>query len=725
MADETEIERLIVRIVGDNQAYVKSLADSQKQTKTAMQGVEKTIQQSQERIVAQRQSLAQAIGGAGIAASLFGLGREAIAGFAEAELAEVKLTTALESNGRQVQETLKIYKDYANQLQEITTMEDDAVIALFKTAEAYEITGDTAKRAIHDAVALAAVNDSSTESMIRLTAAMAKGDVQTAMRFGRMIPQLRGVRDEAQFLAKYTQLVATGFKQAQAEAGTFTGQMKQLRVAWGNLLEDFGEVLVDWLKPIVSGFKTVVGWFKSLSKEAKQTIAIVAGVLAAIGFAAFLSALNSIFPVFTAFMAILKSAIAVLLFFTTPIGLVIAALAGLAYYVAYYTKIGADALSWFGAQWQKLVEYVKPALDAIRNALAAGEINLAVKIMWAQVKLSWFQGIQPLREAWVGFTNWLAVQWTHAIFFLEEQWIKLPLTWQKTVGFLREGWAGFTLFIKQVWIETSTFLQSGWQTTTDWIAEQLLKLKGVGKAALLTDPNEIAQVKEQVKAEIDELKKMGKTAQQAIADQRTQALTGADEAAAEVVNDVQANIAKVQAQLQPALDDLTELKKGALGALDDMAAGEMKAAQANVEQLQKELNALIEKGSLAKQVEKEGDAAIPKAKEVGKAISQALGKWEAVEFRSAEALGRQLESIEAIAFGGKAAGAGGGRGGKGAGPGAFNAQNAMQPIGDNADVVDAAGDELYSINIGILELVRIGRQQLAEPRIELETAGLA
>lgn len=281
MATETEVERMVARLIGDTTQFTTSFEKASKTAEDVANDIGKATDQISAKTIAAGQLIASGIEWA--ANKLKQFGQQALDGFADAELGELKLKTALEANGRAIESTLNSYKDYASEIQRVTTLEDDYVITLFKAAEQFDTTGAAAKRAVHDAVALAAANDSSADSMIRITSAMAKGDVETAMRFGRMIPQLRGVRDEAQFVAKYALLVKSGFAQAEAETKTFTGTMKQMKVAFGNALEVVGQVVAEAIQPLVRWIKEASDWFQTLTPEVTRNVAQIGMLTAAVG----------------------------------------------------------------------------------------------------------------------------------------------------------------------------------------------------------------------------------------------------------------------------------------------------------------------------------------------------------------------------------------------------------------------------------------------------------
>src|SRR5207253_2095790 len=109
-------------------------------------------------------------------------------------------------------QTMELYKEFAEEMRNHSAMSERETLALLKKAESFSLSGEAAKRASHDAVALAAVNGGAAESMIRITAAVEQGNIKLAMHMSRLVPQLRGIHSEAEFVDKYNKLIAVGFE---------------------------------------------------------------------------------------------------------------------------------------------------------------------------------------------------------------------------------------------------------------------------------------------------------------------------------------------------------------------------------------------------------------------------------------------------------------------------------------------------------------------------------
>jgi polyhydroxyalkanoate synthesis regulator phasin len=109
-------------------------------------------------------------------------------------------------------------------------------------------------------------------------------------------------------------------------------------------------------------------------------------------------------------------------FILTPVGALTTAIYAL--YAAHqdYAASGAVSMEWFGRQFEALKTHVKPAIEGIKNALKAGDLQLAFEILWVQIKLSFAEGIQPLRKAWEDYAYFFKHVWNEASYSVESAW---------------------------------------------------------------------------------------------------------------------------------------------------------------------------------------------------------------------------------------------------------------------------------------------------------------
>jgi len=152
---------------------------------------------------------------------------------------------------------------------------------------------------------------------------------------------------------------------------------------------------------------------------------------------------------------------AILALVLSPLGAVLAAVAALGVWLVTSTSAGGKALAWLGGRFAALAEYAKESLGGIADALAAGDITLAAKILWQSLKVVWLKGIEPLEKRWHEFVFGAKALWTGLKHGLLDVWYGL-------VAGLKNAWAGFV----RMWRNTT-------ETTAGWIAKRMLEVQGL------------------------------------------------------------------------------------------------------------------------------------------------------------------------------------------------------------------------------------------------------
>lgn len=262
---------LVVRLVGDGSSYQKMLMEAIEQTKQSAQAVEEQGKKV-EKFRDQLKELGHTMVEAFAAKEMFDWLKEAKQEWFAAELVAVRLQAVLETNGRNVKQLTKEYEEFAKEIEKTTIVADDNTFAMLKQAETHRVTGEAAKRAVRDAIAIGAANDGTGESYVRLTSAMARNDIESAMRFARMVEQLRGAKDEADFAERYHKLIEQGTRMAEAEARTGSGRAKQFANQYNNLQEDFGKIFTRVINPMKIAKKEAVEFLSQLTEDEKTAI---------------------------------------------------------------------------------------------------------------------------------------------------------------------------------------------------------------------------------------------------------------------------------------------------------------------------------------------------------------------------------------------------------------------------------------------------------------------
>jgi len=219
-------------------------------------------------------------------------------------------------------------------------------------------------------------------------------------------------------------------------------------------------VAADWIKKNKELIVTIF----------KVAIAVVAAgaALVALGYAitGVAKALGVLAVVITGVGTALKLLGAVLAFLVSPIGLVITAVVALGVAILHVTGAGAKALGWLGEKFNVLKEDALSAYQGIADALAAGDIALAAKILWLTLKMEWTRGINFLEKAWLNFRNFFIQigvdAWHGLLAAVEVVWHSLEAGWIETTAFLSKTWTQFTGWVQEAWAWTGRQLAKAW-----------------------------------------------------------------------------------------------------------------------------------------------------------------------------------------------------------------------------------------------------------------------
>lgn len=198
-------------------------------------------------------------------------------------------------------------------------------------------------------------------------------------------------------------------------------------------------------------------------------VAIIGLGWAASGIAAALGGMATIVSGVGAALGVIGSALAALL---SPIGLVIAAAIALGGTLLVTTGTGADALAWLGEQFRWLRDTVMKVVGGIADALAAGDVGLAARILWLSLKLAWQEGVAALNRVWLEakrfFIGVAQKMWYGALATAQEVFHALEVAWIETTAFLSTTWTNFT-----------SGFQKAWNTTINWTTKRLLDLQSL------------------------------------------------------------------------------------------------------------------------------------------------------------------------------------------------------------------------------------------------------
>lgn len=357
MATEHEIERLLVRLIGDSKQYQQMLNEAQTSTREAAREVEKAggeIEKTKE-VLKDFGESALVVGGAmtavgtAVGALAGSFARGTIQAYGVQEKAELRLRAAIAATGREVDGAMERYKQFASELQNATVYGDEGTLAFLQQAESLGLHGRQAERAVKNALALSTATGRSTRRMLLMTAALEQGEVAALKRF---IPALQQIEDQTEAVATAQRELSKMFAVAEAEGDSFTGGAQQLSNAWGDLQEKIGGMLSVALRPLMDGLGKVVASLDEAGPLVHGMIAAVTGLLTAVaglttavggwiaGLWAVRKAVLGVTAAKTKLLAVSKAVYATML--ANPLIAVGAAITGITYAVVRSTSMLAE-----------------------------------------------------------------------------------------------------------------------------------------------------------------------------------------------------------------------------------------------------------------------------------------------------------------------------------------------------------------------------------------------
>ena len=275
----------------------------------------------------------------------------------------------------------------------------------------------------------------------------------------RLVPLISGGSQAIEQLQQEAHQLGFTLTTEQAQAAAdFTDAWNRVRNTLKGIVITIGGALAPNLTEILEKVKLIVAQALDWSKRNKQLIVtifkvavgVLAGGAALVGLGTaiigFGMVVGSLLTILAAVKVAVAAVIGVFAALLSPLGLAMAAVAGLAVYFAYTTGAIDKAIAWLGKAWDGLKKDALKAFEGIKNALAAGDYALAAKILWASLKILWLEGTEGLRKAWVDFKEGFVAVWTEAVYAIAR-------IWTKGMSLLKSGWQSLTSMCEMAWIK--------------------------------------------------------------------------------------------------------------------------------------------------------------------------------------------------------------------------------------------------------------------------------
>jgi hypothetical protein len=170
----------------------------------------------------------------------------------------------------------------------------------------------------------------------------------------------------------------------------------------------------------------------------------------------------------------LKIVAGLVTFLVSPIGIAIVAIGGLLWYLG---AIGS-AIKWLKGTWESLFSTATKAWSGICDAIAAGRIDLAMKVTWTGIKLVWTEGIDFLYKWWLWIQNEVMNAWDTTVHGLMTAWIKYQRFAFGMFHGLQAGWTILSKGIRDTWAVCMLNFLNGWDYASTHVAKGLAWIYG-------------------------------------------------------------------------------------------------------------------------------------------------------------------------------------------------------------------------------------------------------
>lgn len=369
-----------------------------------------------------------------------------------------------------------------------------------------------------------------------------------------------------------------------------TSVLKSLTIRIGAELAPMLTTIADRIAGVVS---PVIDWIKangdlivSVFKIAAAASAIGGGLVllggAIIGVGALFGGLASILTGIGALFGAIGTAVAAIL---SPLGLAITAVAGLTAAVLHFSGAGSEMLDWIGRKFGELKDTALAAWKGIGDALAAGDIALAGRVLWATLTMEWQKGVQAVNKLWE-----------------DAKWYFFAV-WNEATTFLAKAFTGAYATVQRGWVQTVSFMESVWSTFTTTFGNMWNKAQKTAGNLLIGALEKIGVLNEQT-AEI---------AKQDLGRQLDEKIGRRSEADAKRQEEIEAqrrkDLAAINQEERDANAVLEQDKKRYYGELNRQYDKDLAAAQKSVDQAKDAWRGALDEAAKAREAAATGEGA--------------------------------------------------------------------------------------------------------------------
>lgn len=248
------------------------------------------------------------------------------------------------------------------------------------------------------------------------------------------------------FSSAWTEFV-TFFKSSVAalRAGFQAGVM-MIKIVWANIVKTLKTAWAVLGSFVSESTKAFVDSFISIVEGAKRTFIIIWTVAA--------EAFRTIFQAISGWFAQVWN------------GLLSGLAGAVSSFAGFFSSTWQNTMSTAGDEFGAFKKRALSAWGGIRDAIAAGDLGLAFKIVTLALKAEFIRLVGALKSKWSSFVGFFSTLWTNAVFGLSavmtNAWAGLQSFWWNLTDTLADAWSIFTSFIEKTWNSTVGFLIKAW-----------------------------------------------------------------------------------------------------------------------------------------------------------------------------------------------------------------------------------------------------------------------
>lgn len=484
MANEVELERIIVRLIGDGSSFQKMMTEAAATTRTMTNRMYTALS----RVERFAGTLVRGLGSFGLASSL----RSMFHQFSDLEQGQIRLNAAIRGGGHDAEQLVARYTRVAESIAAATLNTKGHVLSLFQEAEANQLSGQAAEDAVRYAVALAGATGQSADAMMRTAIQLQRGHPE----FAKRILNLRDVKDETELVNKIMEKMNTGMQIATAEFNSANGRIERLGRSLKGIGTDIGGMISKVLLPVVGMLQQAFEAFKRLDPEIKEQTALIVGLtIAWLGMGPVTQVLKDLLtPTFqlvrflTISLPLTVANAAAWLIWKTILGLaaiVVFTLAGFIWLANGATISWATAVAIVSAAqmvWKGVIWLVNGALAVMWTLLAPATLLaiVATVVVLGGAFFTLYTAISSIVSVFKNITG-LAGPLGAITNMLGEWWQKIKEIFNTAQTDLPRAWnmlkAGFDLAISQIkdlWMPLWDFIQGGFSLIWEAVSEMFI-----------------------------------------------------------------------------------------------------------------------------------------------------------------------------------------------------------------------------------------------------------